>query len=407
MKILKKYWPALFALYLFLYAQPVSAQLILNEGSNMNYSTLADEDGEYPDWVELYNAGNDTINLLNYSLSDAPSNPVKWRFPAVKLPPGEFMTVFCSGKDRKPVSGFVEVAKALDFTPIAGWNTHYFTTPFYWDGVSNILVNTCSYNSAQYTSNSSFAQTETSFFSTVFAFQDGSDASCAAAYGTKSAKRPLIMLDETIIGTAQSQNSNTEYPAPYGNWYWSARHQMLLRASELIQAGLSAGYINSLSFNVISTDPNTWYDYVDIQMKLVSFDELGSGFESLNPGMYQHTNFKLSENGESVNLYSPQQAFLSTLYVNCENLDVSMGRYPDGASATSLLYPATPSAPNATSNSYNDQLVQPQFSVPAGIHTASFSVQITKPNSVRYPLHHQRNRPNHPIAGIQWPAFVH
>ena len=45
-----------------------SAQLVINEGSNRNYAAIADEDAEHPDWIELYNAGTDTIQLLNYSL---------------------------------------------------------------------------------------------------------------------------------------------------------------------------------------------------------------------------------------------------------------------------------------------------------------------------------------------------
>jgi hypothetical protein len=48
----------------------LSAQIIINEGSNKNYSTIADEDGEFVDWIELYNAGNNEIDLFNYSLSD-------------------------------------------------------------------------------------------------------------------------------------------------------------------------------------------------------------------------------------------------------------------------------------------------------------------------------------------------
>ncbi len=55
------------------------------------------------------------------------------------LDPGEYRTVFCSGKDRKPVSGFINVMNTGVYNPHAGWNTHTFTTPFYWDGISNIL----------------------------------------------------------------------------------------------------------------------------------------------------------------------------------------------------------------------------------------------------------------------------
>ncbi|KAF0131610.1 MAG: hypothetical protein FD155_134 [Bacteroidetes bacterium] len=377
-----------FTLFLVVFWNFLSGQVVINEGSNMNYSTIADENGDFPDWIEILNTGSDTVNLFNYSLSDTPSNPAKWRFPYLKLAPGAYMTIFCSGKDRKPVSGFVTVSQTNDYTPFVGWNTHVFSTPFYWDGVSNILINTCSYNSTQYTSNSSFRQTATPFYSTVMSFMDGSDASCVASYGTKVYQRPNMKLNDVVVGTGQIQNSPTDYPAPYGNWYWAARHQMLILASELTQAGLAAGFIKSLSFDVVSTDPNTWYDYIDIHMKLVSISEIPSGFEPVDTNSFQHTNFKISENGEVVNLFSAEGAFLSTLYLDCEDLDVSNGRYPDGSSTTSLLWPATPSASNNSSTTFSDFLEKPVFSVQSGFYTSPFPVYITNPNSLPCSIHY-------------------
>ena len=57
------------------------AQIVINEGSNRNYLLLPDEDGEYPDWVELYNAGNEPVNLFNHSITDKLNKPDKWIFP--------------------------------------------------------------------------------------------------------------------------------------------------------------------------------------------------------------------------------------------------------------------------------------------------------------------------------------
>ena len=54
------------------------------------------------------------------------------------------------------------------------------------------------------------------------------------------------------IGTDTIRNSNTSYPSPYGNWYWGAKNQFLIRAVELQTAGMSAGDIFSISFDVKS-----------------------------------------------------------------------------------------------------------------------------------------------------------
>ena len=52
------------------------------------------------------------------------------------------------------------------------------------------------------------------------------------------------------IGTGVTTNTNTSYPAPYGNWYFGAKHQFLILATELNAAGMTAGNINSLAFKV-------------------------------------------------------------------------------------------------------------------------------------------------------------
>jgi len=373
---------------LILLCQGIFAQVVINEGSNRNYSGISDENGEFPDWIELYNAGIDTVYLWNYSLSDNASQPSKWVFPNINLAPGEFRTVFCSDKDRKPVSGFINVINTGVYNPVTGWNTHPFTTPFYWDGISNILINTCSYNSVQYTTNSVFNQTVTSFWSTVYTFADGSPASCSSMYGTRVFQRPNMKLNGHSVGTGVVQNSPTDYPAPYGNWYWGARHQMLIRASELSEAGLTAGNITSLAFDIVWTDPNTVYDYIDIHMKLVSYEELPSAFEPVDTNNFLHTNFKISGSGEDIYLYSPEQLLLSELFVNCNDLDNSRGYYPDASSEAFLFQKGTPSATNNQSNTYSGYLLAPVFSIPSGFYEDPISVSMNNPNTEPSSIHY-------------------
>lgn len=65
----------------------------------------------------------------------------------------------------------------------------------------------------------------------------------------------FFAFTQTItLGTGTTANSNTSYPAPYGNYYHGAKHQMIVRASELNALGMSAGNISSLAFNVENTN---------------------------------------------------------------------------------------------------------------------------------------------------------
>ena len=65
-----------------------------------NTRVLADEDGDYEDWIELYNGGTNTVDLNGWYLTDSAANPAKWRFPATNIASHAFMIVFASAKDR-------------------------------------------------------------------------------------------------------------------------------------------------------------------------------------------------------------------------------------------------------------------------------------------------------------------
>jgi hypothetical protein len=73
----------------------------INEFMAENDGALADEDGDNTDWIELFNPNTFTISLTGAHLSDNPANAVKWAFPAgVTIPPGGFLVVFASDKNR-------------------------------------------------------------------------------------------------------------------------------------------------------------------------------------------------------------------------------------------------------------------------------------------------------------------
>jgi hypothetical protein len=72
----------------------------ITEFMAINNATLADEDGDFPDWVEIHNGGGGPVNLAGWHLTDNPGNPDKWTFPSVSLPAGGRLVVFASNKNR-------------------------------------------------------------------------------------------------------------------------------------------------------------------------------------------------------------------------------------------------------------------------------------------------------------------
>ncbi len=82
-----------------LYPQSV----VINELMPSNTNIIRDEDGDYSDWIELYNNSSSVINLENYSLTDDIDQLNKWIFPKINLAQHQHLLVFASDKDRKNV----------------------------------------------------------------------------------------------------------------------------------------------------------------------------------------------------------------------------------------------------------------------------------------------------------------
>ncbi len=76
--------------------------LVINELMADNESTLADEAGEFDDWLELHNRGASPIDLAGLYLSDDPDNPWAFPLPEFQLAPGSYLVVWC---DSDPEQG--------------------------------------------------------------------------------------------------------------------------------------------------------------------------------------------------------------------------------------------------------------------------------------------------------------
>ena len=55
--------------------------LKINEFMASNSSGITDEFGEFEDWIEIYNPGNNDIDLSNLYLTDDFNQPTLWQIP--------------------------------------------------------------------------------------------------------------------------------------------------------------------------------------------------------------------------------------------------------------------------------------------------------------------------------------
>lgn len=74
--------------------------LIINEAMNSNYQYLAQNGGNYYDWIELYNNTSKSIKLNEYCLSTSTNEVCSYKLPDVELGKGEYFIVMASGDEN-------------------------------------------------------------------------------------------------------------------------------------------------------------------------------------------------------------------------------------------------------------------------------------------------------------------
>ncbi len=113
-------------------------------------------------------------------------------------------------------------------------------------------------------------------------------------------------LPPTWVGTGTATSSGN--PNPFYTFYWGLKNQYLIRASELVAAGLTAGTITELGFDVVANSGlpmNNFY----ISMKQTNITALTSTWETGLTTVYTHTG-ALNLTANSVNNFVFQTPFV-------------------------------------------------------------------------------------------------
>ena len=110
-------------------------------------------------------------------------------------------------------TGLTEVYFNPSESNVAGWNTHEFSTPFWWDGVSNVVIETC-FNNPGYQSGGQIEYTSTSFTSCKVYRADATGVCSNTGSSLTSSNRPnmiLNMLDPGCAAAPVQANAFVEY----------------------------------------------------------------------------------------------------------------------------------------------------------------------------------------------------
>ena len=104
--------------------QSGTSGLCINEICSTNKKSIKAADGSSPDWIELYNAGDNVCDLSGVGVSDGDKNRFKFTFPqGTTLGAGKYIIIFCD--DTDVTTGELHAA----FKISAAGETIYLTSP--------------------------------------------------------------------------------------------------------------------------------------------------------------------------------------------------------------------------------------------------------------------------------------
>lgn len=294
--------------------------VLINEFSAKNNTTIQDEDGDFSDWIELYNPTNLAISLYNFSLSDDNSNLNKWIFPEIIIQPHSYILIFASQKNRldtselhtnfKIASNGEELYLLDDLGAIIDQtisvnlfdNESYGRFP---DGDTNwIVINSPTPNSSNNNSNQLIFSNQEGFYTTPFSLTINSLLSDTIYYtlnGDIPTENSIIFYDSLFINNKNSQpNVFSEIrttPEEHLIRYkaWEAPSEIIDKATILRCASYSNGLRTSEIYTkTFFVDSEIMYKYSIPIISLITEEENlfnsdsglfipGVHFDSINP----------------------------------------------------------------------------------------------------------------------------
>ena len=98
------FFPAGITITILLFAGGLTAQSILyiNEFMADNDNIIADPQGDFDDWLEIWNGGGVTVDLSGFTLTDDLANPTKWSFPDTSLSANAYLIVWADEDTGDP-----------------------------------------------------------------------------------------------------------------------------------------------------------------------------------------------------------------------------------------------------------------------------------------------------------------
>ena len=308
---------------------PEFPPLWLNEVQAWNLTGPADNFGEHEPWVELYNAGTNSLSLAGYYLSDTYTNLGKWAFPAnAAVSSNGFMVVWCDNQTNQSAGNSLHAGFKL------------------LSGVGCVALSRLTNGTFQLVDYLNYTNLPANW-----SYGDVPDGQPfyrdRMFFATPGASNDVTMAPNMVfINEWMADNTHTlADPADndYEDWF------------ELYNPGTNTVALDGYYLTDNLTDrfqyqiPSNGHYVIPPHGFLLVWADNETGQNSTNRADL-HVNFKLDKAGEAIGLFAADGTAIDAVTFGPQTSDVSEGRSTDGSASLCFMPTPTPRSSNISPN---------------------------------------------------------
>lgn len=382
-----------------LFALSSPAQIFINEVSSAGFDGFPDEDGDTKDWIEFYNAGSVAVDMAGYRIvCNEGLQSRSWTFPTIFIQPGDYLTVYFSGKNRRDYFDHWEVPVYPQvpwryfpgiFQPPVNWATPSFNDSGwllsqgpvgYGDGDDSTVIAPA----ISLYQRASFNVADTSNVVTAAFLVDFDDAFVAYLNGKEIAR---YNVGAAGVPCAYNEYAFDDHEAQqYQNGGWSG---LFFVPSHMLDTIIRPG-MNTLAVETHNAstgmDDMTMYPAI-----LLGIADTSVTYFPFPAEINLHTDYSLNSTGQLLILKNPSGGIEDSITLGGMQVNHSRGRQPDGSSNWCLFTQPTPDTSNISLSCYSGYGSSPAITLTSGFYSGAQSSSITSstPGTVYYTLNGQ------------------